>query len=521
MFGEPKAGRRTGLSLLFGESRGRRDAPPQPKRLVVYTCLFGRYEPLNEQPIAKSSKVDFVCLTDREDLTSETWEIRKIETLGLDGARESRRPKLLPELFFPDYEASIYIDNSVVLTVEPERIATELLTPSSTGFVCFRHPDRDCIYEEAEVICQGAVDDEVRVREQMDFYLSKGHPAHAGLIAGTFLLRRHGSPVPRQFGEQWFAHVLRFSKRDQLSFNYLSRRCGLPYDVIDRELNTNEFFHWPVISRRLPYNFDPDMYLWLNPDVARAGVEPALHYVNYGADEGRIHRYHPHLELEILANKHKTDKGRLYYNRHFYSRIYEHYLRDLRNSRFSLLEIGLLRHDIQARNPNGPFDDAPSLKMWSEYFAEADIHGFDIQDFSAVQGGRIHFTRGDQSKPNDLLNAVSSISSPLRVIIDDGSHASHHQQISLGTLFRHLEPGGLYFIEDLHYQPSSLELPGAVKTLDVLKALAQGRDARSDFIPEAEMDGIRGSMASIEFHDSMDFAAPNLGTDAMAVIRKR
>ena len=40
----------------------------------------------------------------------------------------------------------------------------------------------------------------------------------------------------------------------------------------------------------LPGDFDPNVYLELNPDVARAGVDPATHYLQYGAKEGRLYR---------------------------------------------------------------------------------------------------------------------------------------------------------------------------------------------------------------------------------------
>jgi glycosyltransferase involved in cell wall biosynthesis len=39
---------------------------------------------------------------------------------------------------------------------------------------------------------------------------------------------------------------------------------------------------------KLPKGFDPDVYLALNPDLARGGVDPVTHYLNHGHHEGRI-----------------------------------------------------------------------------------------------------------------------------------------------------------------------------------------------------------------------------------------
>ena len=37
----------------------------------------------------------------------------------------------------------------------------------------------------------------------------------------------------------------------------------------------------------LPADFDPALYLQANPDVAKAGLDPAWHFLHHGKDEGR------------------------------------------------------------------------------------------------------------------------------------------------------------------------------------------------------------------------------------------
>lgn len=41
----------------------------------------------------------------------------------------------------------------------------------------------------------------------------------------------------------------------------------------------------------LPIDFDAKVYLALNPDVARAGRDPAIHYLMHGQEEQRMYRY--------------------------------------------------------------------------------------------------------------------------------------------------------------------------------------------------------------------------------------
>src|SRR5436190_13933362 len=86
-------------------------------RRVVYTVLMGGYEPLLEQHVAARFDTDLVCFTDDPALASPTWQIRLVEpSLPSDSGRSSRRPKILAHEYLPDYDESIYVDNSVLLT---------------------------------------------------------------------------------------------------------------------------------------------------------------------------------------------------------------------------------------------------------------------------------------------------------------------------------------------------------------------------------------------------------------------
>jgi hypothetical protein len=108
--------------------------------------------------------------------------------------------------------------------------------------------------------------------------------------------------------------------------------------------------------------------------------------------------------------------------------------------------------------------------MWLDYFTKANLYGFDIDDFSAVRMPRTRIFRGDQGNAEDLLKVVAECPR-FDIIIDDGSHASYHQQLTLKTLFPYLSSNGLYIIEDLCWQPENLEanLPPVWRTRDLLK----------------------------------------------------
>jgi len=171
-------------------------------------------------------------------------------------------------------------------------------------------------------------------------------------------------------------------------------------------------------------------------------------------------------QLTRLAHRYRSDKGVTIFPFNGYSVHYERLFAPLRRRPIKILEIGLARVDDRSELPTS----CPSLNIWLEYFPRASVWGFDIDDFSRVTMPRTRIFRGDQGNPDDLAALVARCP-VFDIIIDDGSHASYHQQITLKTLFSHLASEGLYVIEDLAWQPVALEasLPKTRKTVDWLK----------------------------------------------------
>ena len=488
-------------------------------RLVVYSVLTGSHAHLANPFPPGCRGFERICFTDDPDLSSDDWSIVRMDPALLDPERESRRPKILPHRFLPDFDISVYIDGTVTFKVDP-MVAISHVLDGDSSFACFRHPWRDCVYAEGEEVIRVGYDRETRVREQLDFYRSTGFPEHAGLIAGTMLVRRHNDEHVVALGENWFDQVLRFSKRDQLSFNYIAWKLGFEYAVLPGELTDNDWIDWPSGESRVTADFRDDVYTWLNPDAATSGLSPRRHYLEQGQARGARYALHA-WELDRIANKHHTDKGSLYFNAHGYAAIYESLLRHRRNEDLHILELGLLRHDVQARNPLGPYVEAPSLSMWREYFPNARIVGFDIADFSKVPvipGVRI--MRGDLGDVDVLRRLIAESGGRFDVIVDDASHASHHQQMALSWLFPQLNDGGFYFIEDLNFQPAEIELDGIVKTLDWLKRLSRDEAEPTPFISEEQLQYLRTHVESVEFYDSQDRTHGAVPTDAFAAIKK-
>lgn len=227
-------------------------------------------------------------------------------------------------------------------------------------------------------------------------------------------------------------------------------------------------------------------------------------------------------ELTTIANRLGSDKGTTTYCGHGYTRIYQRLLDAARNATLSIAEIGLMHVYTQAEfSGRHEQKGCPSLDMWVEYLPQARIHGFDIVDFTALATERIQIFHGDQGKRDDL-EAFARRHGPFDLIVDDGSHASHHQQITLGALFPHLAEGGIYIIEDLHFQPGELEISGITRTRDFLRGLRHGQTGARVSLTQPELGQLAAGIRAIHFFDSLSPKWPlQQMEDALAVIVKQ
>jgi TOD1/MUCI70, glycosyltransferase-like domain len=214
-------------------------------RICVYTCLMGNSEALNEQPFATSSDIPFICFTDDSDLRSNTWDVRVVPRLfGTDSVRSQRAVKILPYEFLPDFDASLYIDNSVLLAQAPEALV-ERNFPAS-GFCLVEHSYRATVLDEFLEVAALGLDDKGRIFEQLKHYTEEC-PAvlQEKPYWGAILLRDHGHATVRKMLEIWFTHVQRYSRRDQLSVNLAFRLAGLVPDVLRFDNYKSEYHSWP------------------------------------------------------------------------------------------------------------------------------------------------------------------------------------------------------------------------------------------------------------------------------------
>lgn len=219
-------------------------------RPCVYTVLTGGYEELNPQPVASASGLRFICLTDDPTLpATQGWEIRRTPLpLPGDAIRSQRMMKILAHHYLPEFSASLYIDNSVRLRSPPEALFAA--APQAPLALC-PHSFRTALHEEFHAVVEQRLDDGARVAEQRAHYQDFAPEILDGPVLWTgLLLRRHDAPELREAMELWCTHVLRYSRRDQLSAPMALHQAGLAPHLLPWDNYASPFHEWPVLAGR-------------------------------------------------------------------------------------------------------------------------------------------------------------------------------------------------------------------------------------------------------------------------------
>lgn len=218
-------------------------------RLIVFTSLFGRYDSLLDQPVARDSQARFICYTDDPDLMSDTWEIRVVQpAFAADPVRSARLHKILGPQVDDEFDVSLYIDASVRLKVAPEELVASWL-PEDADMALPTHSYRDNLIDEFDEVIRLNYDDRARVYEQLSDYARTAPEVLDARPHWTALLVRRRNARVTAAMRVWADHVLRYSRRDQLSV-MLALGGDIIFHGIDIDNFESRFHQWPIVEGR-------------------------------------------------------------------------------------------------------------------------------------------------------------------------------------------------------------------------------------------------------------------------------
>ena len=193
---------------------------------IVYTAIINSKDILQQMP--KEKGVRYICFSDKQ-FHHPLWEWHPVEKLGqADPRRIARRYKILSYIYFPGCR-TIWIDGRINLNKKP----SEMFSTYKSDFAVRPHHSRACIYQEGLQVKKLNYDDLRVVELQMMYLKEQGYPEMNGLHETGCLLRRPTKKV-ETFNSLWWGLLSTGSKRDQLSFDYVSWRLNHTIEEMNR-----------------------------------------------------------------------------------------------------------------------------------------------------------------------------------------------------------------------------------------------------------------------------------------------
>ena len=196
-------------------------------RIAVYTCIFGKYDSLKE-PIFVPDNCDFYVVTDQDVKKNSAWKKIDIglfgDIRGLDNTSKNRYFKFFPDILFPEYKYSIYIDGSIVVYSDLTEHVHRL---SEIGIAVFKHQKRRSAYEEIEACLAMHRGEIKKVKEYRAFLKRNGFPNDYGLAACGFIVREHNKESCKKIMRAWWREFQKSGNRDQICFPYALYNNGI------------------------------------------------------------------------------------------------------------------------------------------------------------------------------------------------------------------------------------------------------------------------------------------------------
>jgi hypothetical protein len=190
----------------------------------IYTFIIGGYDNLKE-PKIYTPGWDYICVTDNPNLKSDVWHIIQIdeETKKIEPAKKRAMSlmigyrKWLPK----HYDIVVTIGGQCVININLDEMLVKYGYDDKYDACIHEHPNRSCVYDEANTIVQVQRDTPERISKHVQMYIDEGYPAKNGLYTSGMMIINNNSENIHKYYDRWLSDYQSFpSVRDQMTMNY-------------------------------------------------------------------------------------------------------------------------------------------------------------------------------------------------------------------------------------------------------------------------------------------------------------
>lgn len=189
------------------------------EKKCIFTVLIGDYDDLNP-PKMVTPGWDYICLTNNPKLTSDIWQVVFVTDKDLDPVRLSRKYKICNHLVDSKYDISIYIDANICIKGNLDHFLSIAWREPSNMAILY-HPYHTDVSEEFNACLARCLDNRDTIIKQEGDYKKMGFQDIFPQVNNRLIIRRPNQTFLKKLMIHWFDQLLKYSYRDQLSFNYV------------------------------------------------------------------------------------------------------------------------------------------------------------------------------------------------------------------------------------------------------------------------------------------------------------
>lgn len=195
-------------------------------KIAVITSISG----INNKLINPSKvfdNVDYHAFVD--NITDDSvWTQHKNIDFTIDskfkGRRNAKIYKILPNLFLPDYDYYFWADSTHEVIMNPHEVVEQIIGGSDIAL--FKHPQRNCVYDEANELINLNYDHVNLINEQKKFYELENYPYNNGLYELPCSIRKN-TEIINTMNLMWWEIICKYSSRDQISLPYVLHKLKI------------------------------------------------------------------------------------------------------------------------------------------------------------------------------------------------------------------------------------------------------------------------------------------------------
>ena len=271
--------------------------------IAVCTSIVGDKDYLKNDQCTEGA--DFICYSDNPNLKSDIWEIRPACDLFKEPNRNAKIHKILIHQYLSEYDYTLWIDGDTILKVPMQTLIDRFMR--NFDIVLLKHHARKNLFEEANECIKNKNSPIPVIHEQIKSYKVRPYDLKNVLYECPFLLRANNVRA-EEFNNYWWSEICRHSRRDQLSFAYITKRIESKINIFDGTMIANKYF------KKTPHNIPRKVVLKEDIDTSECNINYKQHkkvsiimlvmdelpYITQCLES--LHKYTENFELIIVAN---------------------------------------------------------------------------------------------------------------------------------------------------------------------------------------------------------------------------